>query len=209
MREPFSRDRFRRPERFFDEFLRKGVKGLFVERGENVPVIYRALVVGVDTEGGKLENPDGSGKVPHKIDDKKFDAPARVGPENPPNSIKARVLTDGLDRFYLDDDLRVFWPFFPDTHAIPVKPGEHVYVMFEDSQRTHGLWISKVSGHTGVNYAPGDKFYEDSDSGNLVGLFPDSSSAQGSQQTDVNTDSDAGETKSGDKLSSLFGNNAR
>lgn len=209
MQDPFSRDRFRRPERFLDEFLRKGIKGGFLERGEGLPVLYRALVVGVDTEGAKLENPGGSGKVPHKIDGKSFDVPARSGPENPPNSIKARVFTDGLDRFVKDEDLRVFWPFFPESLTVPIKPGEHVYVIFEDPQKLHGLWISKVSGHTNVNYFPGADSYQPADKGSAVSLFPDTSSAAASQETDLDRDVDAGETKPGDSLSSLFGNNAR
>lgn len=209
MRDPFSRDRFRRPERFFDEFLRKGVKGAFLERGEAVPVLYRALVIGVDTEGGKLENPGGDGSVPHKIADKKFDVPARVGPKCPPGSIKARVLTDGMDRFLKDEDLRVFWPFFPDGNMIPIKPGEHVYVMFEDASLTHGLWISKVAGHTGVNYAPGEQFYDPQlQQGSLVNLYPDSAAAAGSQSNNQDTNEAAAETDPGNNLSSLFTNNA-
>lgn len=208
MQDPFSRDRFRRPERFLDEFLRKGIKGSFLERGENVPFLHRALVVGVDTDGGKLENPSASGKVPHNLDGKKFDVPARTGPENPPNSIKARVLTDGLDRFVKDEDLRVFWPFFPDSLSVPIKPGEHVYVIFEDAQKLHGLWVAKVAGHADVNYFPGADSYKAASDGSAVSLFPDTSSAQASQETDLDKDVDAGETKAGDSLSSLFGKNA-
>ena len=204
MRDPFSKDRFWRPERFWDDFIRKGVKGFFVERDESVPFLFRALVIGVDTDGGKLENPDGNGSVTHTLNGQSFDVPARVGPENPPNSIKARVLTDGLDRFFIDEELRVFWPFFPDSLSIPVKPGEHVYVVFEDQDKTHGLWVSKVPGHVGVNYVPGETKYVPPDQGALVDKFPDTSSANASGQKPPAKNEDAAETKSGNKLTRRF-----
>lgn len=204
MREPFSKDRFRRPERFWDEFLRKGVKGLFMERDEVVPVLYRAVVVGVDTEGGKLENPSGTGQITHNFNGNTFDCPARHGPENPPNSVKARLITDGLDRFVTDEDLRVFWPFFPETSMVPIKPGEHVYVMFEDPQKIHGLWLSKVSGHTGVNYAPGEKTFVAPDQGSNLNKFPDTQAAVSSTDQPPKTNDDAAEQTSGDRLTSKF-----
>lgn len=199
----FTRTKIQRPEILFNEFIRKGAQGAFRERDENVPVIFRALVIAVDVEGGKLENPDGSGQLSHDVDGKKYDVPARIGPKNPPNSIKARLLTDGLDKFVTDDNLRVFWPFFPENVSIPVKPGEHVYVMFEDEGYLHGLWVSKVAGHVGVNYSPGKLFYKQSDSGNLSGKFDDTRSATEDEKK-YEKDEDAAETTSGNRLSSLF-----
>ncbi len=175
---------------------------MFVERDEHTPFLYRALVVGVDVEGGKLENPDANGGVSHDVDGKKFDVPARSGPKNPQNSIKARILSDGLDKFSTDDNLRVFWPFFPENISVPIKPGEHVYVIFEDSQMQHGLWISKIPGHQGVNYAPGKDFYKPTEGG-LSKKFNDTASV-GSEEKKFDKDTDAAETKPGNKLSSLF-----
>src|SRR3990167_1916861 len=182
------------------EFLRKGAQGLFREKNEGVPFLYRAIVVAVDVEGGKLENPDGSGGVKHNVDGKKFDVDARVGPKNPPNSIKARILSDGLDKFSTDENLRVFWPFFPENISIPIKPGEHVYVTFEDSHQLHGLWITKVPGHVGMNYAPGKNFYKAVDQGQLASKFDDTQSS--SEEKKFDKDEDAAETKPGNKLSS-------
>lgn len=158
-RMPESWDKFRRPEILVGEFLRKGVQSKFLERGENVPVLYRALVVAVDVEGGRLENPAGEGTVSHLIDNRAIETPATVGPSNPRNSLKARILSGGFDQFIHDNRLRVFWPFFPDHLAPPVKPGEHVYVAFEDPDFQHGLWFSKVSGHEGANFVRGESTY--------------------------------------------------
>jgi len=199
----FTRDNFRRPERALQEFIRKGTQGMFVERDEHTPFLYRALVIGVDVEGGKLENPDASGGgLSHNVNGKKFDVPPRSGPKNPQNSIKARILSDGLDKFAKDEDLRVFWPFFPENMSVPIKPGEHVYVIFEDSQMQHGLWISKIPGHQGVNYAPGKDYYKPTQGG-LSKKFNDTA-AVSSEEKKFDKDTDAAETKPGNKLSSLF-----
>lgn len=201
--EGLTRDRFRRPEILFQELLRKHARGELLERGEHTQFLHRALVIAVDVQGAKLENPDANGKVTHKIDGVgTFDVPARTGPENPPNSIKARVLSDGDDKFTNDEQLRVFWPFFPESISVPIKPGEHVYVVFEDTEQQHGLWVTKVPGHTGVNYSPGKKFYTPLETAPLASKFPDTAAAQGGSQK-FDTDGDAAETKS-NRLTNLF-----
>jgi len=156
---PLNRDRFRRPELLFFDFLRKGAQGLFRLKDEVVPFLFRAEVLAVDTEGGNLENPTSNGSIEHVINGNKVKIDAKLGPNNPANSIKARVLTDGLDKFSNDENLKVFWPFFPESVSISVKPGEHVYVVFEDSSQTHGLWLTKVPGHEDLNFAEGSSFY--------------------------------------------------
>jgi hypothetical protein len=201
--DPLTRDKFRRPELLFQEFLRKGAQGLFKERDEISPFLYRALVLAVDVEGGKLENPDASGGVSHNVNGKKFEVQARLGPKNPPNSIKARILTDGFDKFSTDENLRVFWPFFPENISVPVKPGEHVYVVFEDSHLQHGLWVTKVPGHNGVNYAPGKDYYKPVEEAPLANKFDDTKDVS-SEEKKFDKDTDAAETKPGNKLSSLF-----
>lgn len=201
---PFDRDKFRRPELLFQEILRKGAQGAYYERDELIPFLHRALVIGVDVVGGLLENPSANGKVEHNVDGKKYDVPARTGPENPPNSIKARIITDGDDKFATDDNLRVFWPFFPENISVPIKPGEHVYVVFEDSEQMHGLWVTKIPGHNGVNYAPGKKFFKPLEANPLASKFPDSAAVSSPDEKKFDKDSDAAETTPGNKLSSLF-----
>lgn len=160
-------------------------------------------MIGVDVEGGKLENPEAAGGVSHDFDGKKFDVPARIGPENPANSVKARVISDGHDKFVKDENLKVFWPFFPENISVPIKPGEHVYVIFEDSQMQHGLWISKIPGHEGVNYAPGNKFFKPAESNSLSKKFSSTKNVS-SDQKRYDKNEDAAEVRSGNKLSSLF-----
>lgn len=104
--------------------------------------LYRAQVVAIDLVGGQLE-----------------ETPA----PNPPGSVKARILT--LDRYKTDDDLTVFWPLFP-YDLMPVKENEHIYVIFEDPEQQHGLWLSRIPEPNNVNklnLTPGSaKYQEDS-----------------------------------------------
>jgi hypothetical protein len=166
-----SYERFLFPEKFLSDILRKGAQGRYVERSENPSIIYRATVVAVDLEGGNLENPDASGGVTHLVNNQSFKIDARSGPKNPRNSVKARVLTNGLDQFVDDQSLRVFWPFFSDHVTMPVKPGEHVYVLFEDAEMKHGLWINKIPGHEGVNLVVGESQFKPTSGGKLSSLF--------------------------------------
>lgn len=198
-----NRDKFRRPELFLSELLRKSAQGKLSERDDNSRVFYRALVVAVDVVGGRLENPDGQGTLSHVVGGRSIDVPATIGPRNPQNSVKARILTDGADQFIQDDRLRVFWPMFPEHVSVPVKPGEHVYVLFEDEGSQHGLWFSKVSGHEGVNIAPGQSTYSKREKG-LSGLFPGARARD--DEPELDTDRDASEVlSSGQRLTSLFG----
>lgn len=185
-------ERFLFSERLLADFIRKGVQGRFYERQENVPVFYRATVLAVDVEGGKLENPNAAGNVSHTVNGQTVTVAARSGPENPRNSIKARILTEGLDQFVEDTNLRVYWPFFSDHMAVPVKPGEHVYVVFEDSEFKHGLWINKVPGHEGTNLVVGESMYKANQTGQLALKFGIGN--EDTSQDPVNTDRHASES---------------
>ena len=136
---------------------------MFNERDDNVAFLHRALVIAVDLDGGKLENPTGAGETSNVIDGKTITVKATVGPVNPPNSVKARVMTDGFDQFTGDAGLRVFWPFFPEHISLPIKPGEHTYVIFEGTGYEHGLWVTKVPGHDNVNIFMGSDAYKPQD----------------------------------------------
>lgn len=93
-------------------------------------IFYRAIIVDVDTEGGKLES----------------------RPPNPPNSIRARIYTDGLDANTPDSALTIFYPLFPSHISPPIDTNEHVYVMFEDESKSNGVWVTTVPVHRDVNY---------------------------------------------------------
>lgn len=97
--------------------------------------LYRARVEAVDTEGGQLEDP----------------------PRNPPNSIRARVYSSGLDVNLPSSALSVFHPLLPGHLAPPLSPGEHVYVFFEDAAMTHGLWVSPISSYHNLNFSDPDQ----------------------------------------------------
>lgn len=128
----------------------------------------RAVVLAVDVDGGKLSNPDGQGSVVVGKETYK----AVIGPPNPQNSVKARIITKGFDRFFTDDDLGVYWPMVQNDHlSIPIKPGEHVYVMFEDEHFQHGLWLFKVSGHDDANSFQGIKSFQKTLEKNAMGYF--------------------------------------
>ena len=126
------------PDRIFSNLLKDYVDG----RLGASATFLRASVVSIDQVGGQLET-----------------EPAI----NPPNSIKARIITDALDKNTSDEDLQVFWPMFP-HHILPIKEGEHVLVVFEDLERSHGMWITRIpepNNTNSANLSPGIKKYEE------------------------------------------------
>ena len=138
------------------ELIKKAARG-----DDDVQHYHRAVVMAVDHDGGMLQNDDGQGGITvtdRNGKERKFSAV--TGPPNPRGSIKARVITNGLDRLLEDDDLRVFWPMLPpDQIGIPVSPGEHVYVIFEGAGYDHGMWLSRVAGHDSANSYAGVESY--------------------------------------------------
>ncbi len=154
-------EKFRRPNIAFTDLLKKGAGGAFREKGEYVAFMFRALVIAVDVEGGKLETPTGEPYKRGETDWEKgadvlhqrvvgsndiliaeYDITPTRGPVNPPNSIRARVIGNNMDQFVSDDDLRCYWPMFPGIAN--VSAGEMAYVVFEDESFTHGLWLARV-----------------------------------------------------------------
>lgn len=154
-------DWHRRPEMVLADLLRNEARGPDPER-----FLRRALVLAVDYAGGLLQNPDGHGSVRSSWPGQdEIVLPAVVGPVNPRGAIKARILTDGLDRLRPDSDVRVFWPLFPiDNVGIAISPGEHVLIMFEGSGLENGLWLSRVPGHEGSGAFIGNRSYSASSS---------------------------------------------
>lgn len=196
----FSKEKVRRPEILLNEFLRKGVRGLFKQKTDGTIFLYRAVVLAVDEQGGKLENPDGNGSVPHLIDGKQENVQAREGPENPKNSVRARIITDGADKFSLDTRVKVYWPMF-DMQTI--KPGEHVYVTFEDEGKQHGLWISKVAGHDDMNFSPGEEQYKTGNESSKTNKFPDTAGLKDKNKKKFNKDNQATEAPKKGKLTKI------
>ena len=150
-------DWFRRPELIFAELVGRAA------RDERERQYYRATVLAVDLDGGRLQNPDGAGEMSVTLRDGSTRRYAALtGPLNPRGSVKARIITDGFDRLLDDQSLRVFWPMFPqDMAGTPITPGEHVYVMFEGEGMSHGIWVSRVAGHESANSSQGSLEYDE------------------------------------------------
>lgn len=151
-------EKYRNPGLFLNELLRREALG----ENQSQRFLYRAVVLAVDVNGGQLQNESGAGTISSLASSglrRQFKA--TVGPKNPRGSVKARVITNGLDRLMDDDETRVFWPLFPyDQISIPVSPGEHVYVLFEGNGTSHGLWIARVAGHESANSFQGKDSYK-------------------------------------------------
>jgi len=135
------------PSRILDNLVNDYINGAL----DDYNFLFRALVVEIDTIGGQLS------------DEGEF--------KNPPNSIKARILTK--DRNRDKENLRVFWPLFP-YDVMPIKEGEHVYVIFENNQdEDGGLWISRIpepNDINNLNFTEGKKKYENSPKTSSVGI---------------------------------------
>lgn len=151
MSTPLNRERFFKPSFALTELLKNAAGGQHVLRGDYVPFMLRALVLGADPYGGRLETPTGEPEVSaltqEVVDEEgtvlvSYTVPVKCGPRNPKNSIKARIMTGAHDEFVADDELRVYWPLFPGSEM--PSPGELVYVVFEDAEMTHGLWLARV-----------------------------------------------------------------
>lgn len=145
-------EKYRRPNISFTEMLKKGAGGQYRERGDYVPNMYRALVIAMDPEGGKLESPNGetldgsalrvSVKSQNGNELANYFVDPTLGPYNPKNSVRARIMTNNMDEIIADEDLRTYWPLFPGADT--PSAGEMVYVVFEDEAMHHGLWVAKV-----------------------------------------------------------------
>ena len=178
-----SRESLFRPTIVLSELLRKAYGDSLAERDQYSPFMFRALVIGVDPFGGRLENPQGIPEGPeikHDLRDENnnvlttYTIKTRIGPRNPMNSIKARILNIDNDEFVSDEDLRVYWPMWA-TENLPA-PGEIVYTVFEDQEMTHGLWVGKVPHNITderVNHVFINSHLRDSAS-SKSSLFPDS-----------------------------------
>lgn len=124
------------PHRVFYDLIRDYANGSLSSRSP----YKRARVEAVDHQGGQLE----------------------AAPPNPPNSVRARVYTSGLDFNTPGAALTIFYPL---NNPEPVTVGEHVLVVFEDENMSSGYWVSKLPANSNVNYSnPDDRQTTRSDS---------------------------------------------
>lgn len=189
-----TQEKYKRPELFLQELLRKYAKGQLLDTTSNVQPFMKAIVLAIDLDGGNLSNPDAVGSVTVG----KTTFRAQVGPRNPANSIKARVISKGFDRFFTDAETRVFWPMVQNDHiSVPIKPGEHVTVIFEDQHYEHGLWLFKASGHEGPNFSEGAASFSQVSQTNAMDAFE-------RPQNDPITDTIASDSVDRPNLNELF-----
>lgn len=109
--------------------------------------LYRARVVQVSREAGDLES----------------------SPPCPPNSVRARVYSGGLDANIPDDALNVFHPLLPAHISPPIEEGEHIFVIFEDQNYSSGYWISTIPSFHDLNLS--DPYEREIDNNNSSNLF--------------------------------------
>jgi hypothetical protein len=180
----FVNQAFRRPLMVLSDLLNNELGGQYVKKSDYTPTVLRALVYAVDLQGGRLSNPDwiSSGQFAQTICVNNVTSTYNVSPTyadvpNPPDSVRARVIIDNSDIMFNDSDLRTYWPLFPGLQA--PSPGELVYVLFEDRDKSHGLWLSKVpldNDNTlpnGVQFSDMVKSNVGAGTQSNVGLFPD------------------------------------
>lgn len=201
----FDSERVKRPELVLGELLRSYASGELSAAGK---LLYRAVVLAVDEEGGRLSAPrQASGEdVPGVgVDGSPRVYRAVSGPTNPRGSVKALLIDQARDSFFDEDSARVLWPLFPtDQFSLPISPGEHVYTLFEDGGLEHGLWVCRVSGHDGPNFVPGSEALSRTSSGgrDLASLF--GHTGRGGSGASVGDDSSTRVKSSGKRLAGLF-----
>ncbi len=125
-----------------------------------LPILRRAVVVDV------VYDP-----VVQLTDEKKATLVEEVtNPEFVPrirrNCIIARVITGEADR--QNNRPAIFFPMLDPYIGLPVKPGEHVFIMYEDPAigADMGYWLCRIPEPIDVddvNYTHGDRRYADSD----------------------------------------------
>jgi len=79
----------------------------------------------------------------------------------PRNSILTRIINDGRGKA---PDNFICYPFFSSHFALPVKPGEQVWIFFESlgEETTQAFWLSRIAEAVFVedpNYTHGDRRY--------------------------------------------------
>jgi hypothetical protein len=195
----FTRQKVRAPDIFLRELLKKYMQGRLRETSDFPQFLLRATVLAVDVDGGVLENPTGAGAYDAVVDGRQTKLKASIGPANPPNSLKCRLITDGLDRLQKDSDVGVFWPLLGEHMSSPAKVGEHVYVTFEDQYRVHGLWLCRVSGHVGANVVIGAQQLKPSEPNDANSNFDD-----GEEPARVTDSQLSARPKDSDDLNGLF-----
>jgi len=145
-RRPIRSKDSQNPERILNNIINDYVGGRL---GGVDQTILKVAILKIDNVGGQLAGPG---------------TPREDEPPNPRGSFVGRIVSNAADTHSADDELLVYWPMFP-HHVEPIKESEHAYVIFEDQEQTHGLWLCRISEPKNIgnlNLTPGTKrFVED------------------------------------------------
>ncbi len=146
------------PKRIYYRLIRDYIDGKL----NTATHYFRARVEAVDVVGGQLES----------------------SPPNPPGSVRARVYTSGLDANLPSSALTIFYPLHPEGSIPVIQPGEHVFVIFEDENKTNGMWVGKIPNYQDINYSNPDQLPIQTQS-TSADAFEGTSNANQSRQVDV------------------------
>jgi hypothetical protein len=120
----------------------------------NPPQQFRVVVLEVYTEPSFLTEEE-KRKIKEQVRNPEY------VDNMPPNTILGKVITSGEnDNFDLPC---IFYPYFQSHFMLPVIPGEHVYVIYEDYERdgsSFGKWVTRIHESRAVedvNYTHADR----------------------------------------------------
>jgi len=126
-------------------------------QGGSAPTLQRVVVVDVIFDPTALTNDDMTA-LENQV------ANPEMVEGMPFNSIIGRVITNSQDLGH--PSLHVFYPLFPSHLQLPVKPGEQVFVMYEDYSGTgnsFGYWLTRPMAARqveDVNYTHADRIFD-------------------------------------------------
>jgi hypothetical protein len=126
-------------------------------QGGTAPTLQRAVVVDVITDPNAL-TPEELDKLEDSVNN-----PETVG-TMPYNSIVGRIVSHEHDLG--DPTPHIFYPFFSSHFQLPVKPGEQVFIIYEDFSQSGnilGYWMTRAPAARqieDVNYTHYDRLYD-------------------------------------------------
>lgn len=126
-------------------------------QGGSAPLLQRVVVVDVIFDPTMLTNEQMT-SLENRV------ANPEMVEGMPYNSIIGRVVTNSQDLGH--PSLHVFYPLFPSHLQLPIKPGEQVFIMYEDYAGTgnaFGYWLTRPMAARqieDVNYTHADRFFD-------------------------------------------------
>lgn len=145
-------------------------RAIYGSRDGQMPIFLRMVIIDVISDPATLTK----AKLSHYEHDLKV-ANISLAAVAPRNSIIARRVMGGDSA--ASEKVMVLFPFFPPHMAMPAKPGEHVWAMFEHpdaKQNDLGYWFCKIVQPNfveDVNYTHADRQFDRSFLPGLTDVF--------------------------------------